>query len=116
MVDFKLNSDFAYFLGVIAGDGYVGQNYIEIKTCDYKFLTDIYIPLVEKLFGIKPRLAKESSGLNAHRVYFSSKEIFEYLKSIKVEMSKAVLYTILSNLVKEKEIVRKGKGVYGQVL
>lgn len=89
MADFNLNSDMAYFLGVIAGDGYAGKNRIEVKTCDYKFLTDIYIPLIEKLFDIRPRLAKESSGLNAHRVYFNSKDIFEFLCKLNLKSPKA---------------------------
>jgi len=101
MQDVKLDSNFAYFLGVIAGDGYVGKNHIEVKTSDFKFLTDVYVPLVKKLFGINPRLMKESGGVNAYRVYFNSKAVFESLCKLNLKSPKT--FTVcMPEIVKKK--------------
>ena len=78
-----MNEDLAYFLGVIAGDGYIskpkpnqrGGWVIQMCEDDYVFQTKIYIPLVKRLFGSKPKLYinKRKDG---RRNYYSNLHSF----------------------------------------
>ncbi len=66
----EMDNDFAYFLGVLAGDGYISKpkphqrSWWTIQMCedDYLFQTRVYSPIVEKLFGYKPLI-----GINARK-------------------------------------------------
>ena len=63
-IPFQINPDLSYFLGVIAGDGYIskpkphhrGGWTVEMCEDDYEYQTMVFKPLVAKLFGCEPKL------------------------------------------------------------
>ncbi|MBI4015518.1 MAG: hypothetical protein HY362_02270 [Candidatus Aenigmarchaeota archaeon] len=95
----KITEDFAYFLGIIAGDGYVGDRTIEVKTSDYKFLRDVYVPLIERLFNKTPSLIPESSGIKAFRAYFGSKELCKILEMMRLKSPKTFTVSMPDEII-----------------
>ena len=60
----EMSRDFAYFLGVMAGDGYVGKSgMIEIKSDNCEFLY-IYSKTVKSIITKEPRIIKETNNKN----------------------------------------------------
>lgn len=80
----RLNeNDLAYFVGIICGDGYISveNSFIEVKDEFLGFLKDIYIPLIQRIFNITPKIIPESGNTHAYRAYFYSSHVVNLLKN-----------------------------------
>lgn len=81
-----VSEKFAYFLGVLLGDGSVGSErrptiYVVGDLIEERgFYDNFLIPLIRSLFRINP-YAYERKGKLAYAVHFKSKRLVEYLVS-----------------------------------
>ncbi len=74
---FELNEELAYFLGVLAGDGYLkepkahqrGGWTVEMCEDDYDFQVGVYRPIVERLFGCTPKLYLNKRKYGRNNLY-----------------------------------------------
>lgn len=87
-------TDLAYFIGIICADGYVSRkgNMVEVKSESFRFLSDVYAPLVKNLFNETVKIIPESNNVNAFRAHVSSKTISAFLKRCGIVSPKA--YTV----------------------
>lgn len=82
----RVDGSFAYFLGVLLGDGSVGSPsrpiiYLVGHSIDERDYYDkVIIPLITKLFGIKP-YSYLRKGKLAYATHFRSRSLVEYLAS-----------------------------------
>lgn len=83
----SLNRAFAYFLGFLLGDGFVGDKHNHLiylvghLTDERDFYDRVMVPLVKDLFNIAPR-AFVKPGQDAYAVCFGSVQVVRYLKAI----------------------------------
>lgn len=86
----EITEDFAYFLGVIYGDGSVntpikraeGGFYKKvIITCRKDFL-NILLPLIERIFSFKPRVYKDKRKKDCYNVTMHSSVIYHFLTDV----------------------------------
>ncbi len=88
----KINEDLAYFLGVLAGDGYMrepkmGQRggwTIQMHEDDFEYQVNVYAPLVERLFGCLPKLYRTKRKDGRRNFYSSLNSVIAVLYLTKV--------------------------------
>jgi len=88
----EINSDLAYFLGVQAGDGYISKpkSYhrggwaVQMCEDDFEYQTQIYKPLVERLFGCSPKLYTNKRKDGRKNLYSSINSMLAVLYLTKV--------------------------------
>jgi intein/homing endonuclease len=82
----RLDAAFAYFLGLLLGDGYVGDERNSViylvghLTDEREYYDRVVIPLISRLFGIHP-YSYVRKGQQAYAVHFKSNLLVEYLRS-----------------------------------
>jgi intein/homing endonuclease len=84
----RLTQSLAYFLGYLLGDGCTSAasgNYVVTVSChsideDY-FAKNTLVPLVKKLFGVRPCFYKRKNQ-NAYCMHFGSKRVVSYLTNV----------------------------------
>jgi len=82
----RLDTKFAYFLGLLLGDGYVGDLRVSLLYLvghlidERDFYDRLVIPLVSKLFGLRPH-AYIRRGQQAYALQTHSINLITYLKS-----------------------------------
>ena len=83
----SLNRPFAYFLGLLLGDGYASEDYNHLVyivghlTDERDYYDRVIVPLVERLFNIRPR-AFVKKGQDAYAVSFGSVQVVKHLKEM----------------------------------
>lgn len=88
----KINQDLAELVGILTGDGYIGQyilqdrivSSIEIsanKIKDLEYIEKFVSPLVKELFNLNPNIYKKK-GENTLRLIIYSKDIFQFIKNL----------------------------------
>ena len=84
-----MDSDFAYFLGVMAGDGYVSPGgLIDIKSDNREFLV-VYSKIVKNIIDKEPKIRHETCKKSSYyRAHFYSKEFANTLKSFGLQSPK----------------------------
>jgi len=84
-----ITKDLSYFIGVVVGDGYVkaikrkkGGYYWEIVINGKKDYIDYLANLVNKIFGISPKISKEKRRRNVYILDIHSLIVFRYLTGV----------------------------------
>lgn len=107
----EMSDDFAYFLGVICGDGYISpKGLIEIKTECKEYLESVYCPLVLRLFGIKANVkyginTSKTSG-SYYRSYFYSRSVSELLIQLGLKSPKTFSVAIPKEIMQSEGNIR----------
>ncbi len=70
----KLNPDLALYLGLIAGDGYVGNDEVVFSSSNDKLLK-LFVKLSNNLFNIEPRVTKD-------RAFIYSKNLVKFFEHL----------------------------------
>lgn len=88
----KINDDLAEFIGILTGDGYIGQyilsdrvvSSIEIsanKIKDLAYINNFVAPLVKKLFNLNPNIYYRNKE-NTSRLIIYSKDIVQFIHEL----------------------------------
>lgn len=95
----KMNTDLAYYIGLLIGDGSLATDgRIGFTNID-KQLVSTFFNLSERLFGITPKLSTDAYGY-----YFSSRYIYDFLKyGCEVDMVKSTHKLIPSSILESSK-------------
>ncbi len=79
----ELSPEFAYFLGLLLGDGSVMESKPTIALTGHEvdeeeFCMNVLLPLITTLFGFTPRVYKPR-GIHAYRIMFDSRKLVTFL-------------------------------------